>query len=176
MKYNSSSKQNNTTYQHIQFMFTSLPIKAVYLIHTQSNKLYSKYLQNFCHYKNSCYVHYLQQIKSLLYLKKQQHTFAFIDENIDITHFTTGVRFQADVRNDTKSLQWPLFHRLSPWFGPGQSTQSSYLKNVSHSWNMSMAVPLKGNSSPYNPFFPSCFSFFFFFYQCESNGIAVFLL
>lgn len=38
MKNNSSSKKNDTTYKYMQFMFTLLPIKAVYLIHTQSKK------------------------------------------------------------------------------------------------------------------------------------------
>lgn len=109
VKENSSSKQNDTTYQYIQFMFTLLPIKAVYLIHTLSNKLYSKYLQNFCHYKNSCCLCALLLTKKptttemISCLNLKTHTFAFIDGNIDIMHFTTGVRFQADVRNDTKS-------------------------------------------------------------------------
>lgn len=85
-------------------MFTLLPIKAVYLIHTQSNKLYSKYYKTFVIIKIAVMCTTFNKKKSLLYLKKT-HTFAFIDENIDITHFTTGVRFQADVRNDTKSLQ-----------------------------------------------------------------------
>lgn len=36
---------------------------------------------------------------------KKKHTFAFLDGNIGIMHFTTGVRFQANVRNDTKPPQ-----------------------------------------------------------------------
>lgn len=70
--------------------------------------------------------------------------------NTSIMYFATGVRFKADVRNDTKSPQWPLFHRFSPWLGPGQSTQSSYLKNVFYSWKIPMTVPVKGNNPPYN--------------------------
>lgn len=70
-----------------------------------------------------------KQTNIIFHLNLKKHTFAFIDGNIDL-HFT---RFHADVRNDTKSPYTFQVHRLSPWFGLGQSTQSSYFKNVSHS-------------------------------------------
>lgn len=52
-----------------------------------------------------------------------------------------GMRFQANVRNGTRSAGWPLFHWLSPWFGPSQSTQTRYLKNVCRSWKATTVMP-----------------------------------
>lgn len=96
-------------------MFTLLPIKAVYFIHTQSDKLYSKYLQNFCHYKISCCLCALLKKtnkqknittnrNSMPSKPNNTHTYFCIYRwKHGLLHFTTGVTFQTDVRNDTKS-------------------------------------------------------------------------
>lgn len=80
----------------------------------------------------------------LLQLKKQK-----VWGKHGFRDFATGTRFQATVRNGTRSAGWPLFHWLSPQFGPSQSTQSRrHFKNVCRSWKITMVMPRKTSSPP----------------------------